>query len=142
MEVFTDEWARACCQALNRSESYRASAAAWEGSIVLAMSPDAASGIDSERAVFIDAHRGECRGAHVASEQEAAAAAFVLRADPPTWKRLLAKELEPVAAVMQGRLKLARGNLFVLAKFAQAARDMVSAAAEVGGTFPAASAGG
>jgi putative sterol carrier protein len=142
MEVFTDEWARACCDALNRSESYRASAAGWEGSIVLSMSADAASGIEGERAVFIDAHRGECRGAHVADEQEAATAAFVLRADPPTWKRLLAREIEPVAAVMQGKLKLVRGNLFVLAKFAQAARDMVSAAAEVGGTFPAATVDG
>jgi putative sterol carrier protein len=136
MEVFTDEWARACCDALNRSEAYRASAAAWEGSIVLAMGADPASGVDAERAVYIDAHRGECRGARVASEQEAASAAFVLRADPSTWKRLLSAEIEPVSAVMQGKLKLVRGNLFVLAKFAQAARDMVSAAAGVGGTFP------
>jgi hypothetical protein len=33
-----------------------------------------------------------------------------------------------------------RGNLFTLAKYAQAAKEMVAAAGEVGGTFPAASA--
>ena len=37
---------------------------------------------------------------------------------------------------MTGKLKLSRGNLFTLAKYAQAAREMVLAAGEVGGTFP------
>ena len=136
MEVFTEEWARACCEALNRSAAYRGSAAQWEGSIVLAMSPDGAHGVEAERAVFIDAHRGACRGAHVASDDEASTATYVLRADPATWKRLLAKEIDPVGAVMQGKLRLARGGLFALAKFSQAARDMIAAAAEVGGAFP------
>ncbi len=140
MEVFTEEWARACCEALNRSEAYRASAATWEGEIILSMSADPAQGVDTDRAIYIDTHRGECRRAHVAGDEEMEKAAFAFRADPATWKRLLARELEPVAAVMQGKLRLVRGNLFTLAKYAQAARDMVSAAGEVGGTFPGASA--
>lgn len=134
--MFTEEWARACCDALNRSEAYRASAATWEGEIILAMSTDPAQGVDADRAVYIDTHRGECRRAHVAGDEEMERAAFAFRADPATWKRLLARELEPVAAVMQGKLRLLRGNLFALAKYAQAAKDMVSAAGEVGGTFP------
>lgn len=138
MEVFTDDWARACCAALNGSDAYRASAAAWEGSIVLAMSADAARGVAEERAVFIDAHRGECRGAWTASAEEIATATYVLRADPATWKRLLDHEIDPVGAVMQGKLRLERGGLFALAKFAQAAKDMIAAAAGVGGAFPAA----
>src|ERR1700741_2946387 len=136
MEVFTDAWARACCEALNRSDAYRASAAAWEGSIVLAMSADAANGATDNRAVFIDAHRGECRGSRVADEDALATATYVLRADPSTWKRLLAKETDPVSAVMQGKLRLARGGLFALAKFAQAAKDMIAAAAEGGRPLP------
>jgi len=136
MEVFTEEWARACCDALNRSAAYRASAATWEGEIILSMSADAAQGVAADRAIYIDTHRGECRRAHVAGEEEMERAAFAFRADPATWKRLLARELEPVAAVMQGKLRLVRGNLFALAKYAQAAKDMVAAAGEVGGTFP------
>jgi putative sterol carrier protein len=140
MEVFTEEWAHACCEALNRSEAYRASAATWEGEIILSMSADPAQGVDTDRAIYIDTHRGECRRAHVAGDEEMEKAAFAFRADPATWQRLLARELEPVAAVMQGKLRLVRGNLFTLAKYAQAAKDMVSAAGEVGGTFPGASA--
>ncbi|HEX8904878.1 MAG TPA: SCP2 sterol-binding domain-containing protein [Longimicrobiaceae bacterium] len=137
MEVFTEEWARACGEALNRSEAYRASAATWEGAIVLAMSADPAQGVESDRAVYIDAHQGACRGARLATADEADEAPFVFRADPASWKRMLAGEMEPVAAVMQGRLRLVRGNLFVLARYAQAAKDMVQAAATLGGTFPA-----
>lgn len=136
MEVFTEEWARACCQALNRSEAYRASAATWEGEIILQMSADPAQGVDADRSVYIDTHRGECRRAHVAGEDEIARAAFAFRADPDTWRRLLAKEIEPVAAIMQGKLRLVRGNLFALARYTQAAKDMVSASGEAGGTFP------
>jgi len=136
MEVFTEDWARACCDALNRSEAYRASAATWEGEIVLAMSPDPARGVDAERAIYIDAHHGECRRAHVATPAELANAAFVFSADPTTWRRLLAREVEPVAAVMQGKLRLARGNVFALARYAQAAKEMIAAAGQAGGRWP------
>jgi putative sterol carrier protein len=135
-EVFTEEWSAACCERLNASDAYRAEAASWEGAIVLVMTADAAHGIDAERAVWIDAHQGACRGSRVATEEDRAGAPFVFSADPAAWKRLLAGEIEPVAAVMQGKLRLLRGGLFTLAKYAGAAREMVAAAAEAGGTFP------
>jgi hypothetical protein len=37
---------------------------------------------------------------------------------------------------MQGKLRLVRGGLFTVARYAGAAREMIAAAAEVGGTFP------
>jgi putative sterol carrier protein len=138
MEVFTEAWASACCEALNRGGDYAVTAAEWEdGVCVLSMAADPAHGITEDRAVFIDAHRGHCRGARMASEEDVEAASYVFRADAATWKRLLAGETDPVAAVMQGKLKLVRGSLFALAKYAKAATAMVAAAGEVGGTFPA-----
>lgn len=136
MEVFSEEWCVACCERLNERESYRTSAAGWKGDIVLAMAADPAHGIDADRAVWIDADDGVCRGTRVATEQDLQTAAFVFRADAGQWKRLLAGEVDPVSAAMTGKLKLSRGNLFVLARYAQAAREMVLAAGEVGGAFP------
>jgi putative sterol carrier protein len=137
IEVFTEEWCIACCEALNASEAYRAAAAEWKGAIVLVMAADAAQGIPEDRAVYIDAHRGECRGSWLARDGEAERAPFVFRAGAAAWKRLLAGEMDPVTAVMQGKLKLVRGGLFTVAKFSAAAREMIAAAARVGGTFPA-----
>jgi len=135
-EVFTEEWAIACCEALNASELYRAAAETWEGAIVLVMAADPVQGVDADRAVYIDAHQGTCRGSWMATDGEAETAPFVFRADVPSWKRLLAGDLDPVTAVMQGKLKLARGGLFTVAKYAGAAKEMIAAAAQVNGTFP------
>ncbi|HYJ80370.1 MAG TPA: SCP2 sterol-binding domain-containing protein [Longimicrobiaceae bacterium] len=137
-EVFTEEWSRACCAALNGRESYRTAAAAWEGAIVLTLAADPAAGFGADRAVYIDAHHGECRGARMAGDDDLAAAPFVFRADPAIWKRLLAGEIDPVSAVMQGKLRLVRGGLMTVAKYATAAKEMIAAAAQVGGTFPTA----
>ena len=136
MEVFSEEWCAACCERLNQRESYRQAEAGCEGASVLLMSADPAHGIDSDRAVWLDVNDGTCRGARVATAQDLETAAYVFRATPADWKRLLGGEMDPVSAVMQGKLKLSRGNLFTLAKYAPAAREMVLAAGEVGGTFP------
>jgi putative sterol carrier protein len=140
MEVFTEEWCVACCERLNQRESYRLAATGWEGDVVLLMSADPEHGIDGERAVWLDIHHGQCRGTRVATAQDLETSAYQFRADPANWKRLLAGDLDPVSAVMQGKLRLSRGNLFTLAKYAPAAREMVLAAGEVGGTFPPAAA--
>jgi putative sterol carrier protein len=137
MEVFTDGWCTACCARLNARDSYRQAAAGWEGAVVLVMTADGAHGIDAERAVWIDAHDGVCRESRVATDADRAAAAYVLQADPAGWKRLLAGDADPVSSMMTGKLRLTRGSLFALARYAQAAREMVLAAGEVGGTFPA-----
>jgi putative sterol carrier protein len=137
MEVFTEAWCDACCARLNTRDAYRTAAADWEGAVVLEMAADPERGIAEDRAVWLDLDHGVCREARVASDADREAAAYLLRADAATWERLLGGEADPVSAVMMGKLKLTRGNLFTLAKYAPAAREMVAAAGEVGGTFPA-----
>ena len=136
MEVFSEEWCVACCDRLNQRESYHLAAAGWEGAAVLLMSADPAQGVHADRAVWLDIHHGQCRGTRVATDEDLETAPYLFRADPAAWKRLLAGEIDPVTAVMTGKLKLSRGNLFTLAKYAPAAREMVLAAGEVGGNFP------
>ena len=135
MQVFTEEWCTACCERLNARPAYRSAAAQWEGAVVLMMTADPALGIDADRAVFMDLHHGACRGSRMAGDDDLRTAAYVFQAGPATWKRLLAGG-DPMPEVMSGSLKLARGNLFALAKFAGAAREMVAAACEAGGTCP------
>jgi putative sterol carrier protein len=135
-EVFTEEWSRACCRALNARPNYAAAAADWRDAVVLVMGADPALGIPTERAVFLDLYEGACRGTRLATAADRASAPFVLRAGAATWRRLLDGGTDPVSAVMRGELKLERGSLMTMAKYAGAAREMVAAAAEAGGTFP------
>jgi putative sterol carrier protein len=136
MEVFTEEWSQACCAELNRRDSYRAAAADWIAPVVLVMERDPALGVEEDRAFWLDLHRGECRGTRRATDEDLAQATYVMRATPAAWGHLLAGELDPVAAVMSGRLRLARGSVFSLARYTAAAREMVAAAGAVEATFP------
>ena len=135
-EVFTEEWSRACCQALNARPHYASVAANWRDAVVLVMGADPSLGIPAERAVYLDLYEGACRGTRVASPEDRATAPFVLRAEAATWRRLLSGETDAVSAVMGGQLRLERGNLMAMVQHAPAAREMLAAASEAGGVFP------
>ena len=135
-EVFTEEWSRACCQALNDRPNYAAAAADWRDAVVLVMGADPALGIGAERAVFLDLYEGACRGTRLATADDRASAPFVLRADAASWRRILSGDTDPVSAVMRGELRLERGSLMAMAMYAPAAREMLAAASEAGGVFP------
>jgi putative sterol carrier protein len=135
-EVFTDEWSRACCQALNERPNYAAVAADWRDAVVLVMGADPALGIDAERAVFLDLYEGACRGTRIATPEDRSSAPFVLRAEAASWRRILSGDTDPVSAAMRGELRLERGSLMALAMYAPAAREMLAAASEAGGVFP------
>jgi putative sterol carrier protein len=136
MEVFTEEWGRACCEEINRRPEYREAAAGWVGAVVLVMERDPALGVEEDRALWLDLHRGECRGTRPATPDDLEQAPYVMRAPPAAWRHILDGELDPIAAVMGGRLRLARGSLFSLARFTGAAREMVAAAAAVPADYP------
>jgi len=136
IEVFTDDWARACCENLNRRGTLRASAAGWDAPVVLVMEADAALGVETERACWFELRKGECRAGPARSTYGAWRRSASVAARPAAWRRILEGETDPVAAVMQGKLRLARGNLMALARYAPVARELVAAAAEAGGAFP------
>ncbi len=136
MEVFTEEWARACCDELNRREGYRKAAAEWKDAVVLVMERDPALGVEEERAFHLDLHGGECRGTRRATEADLEQATYVMRAAPAVWRHILEGATDPIAALMTGRLRLARGSLMSLARHASAAKELVAAASSVEAAFP------
>lgn len=137
MEVFTDDWAAACCSGLNARGKFRELGRKWNQPVALRMRSEATLGVYADRVVFLDLAAGECRTARLASDEDLKAARFILAAEARQWKRLLEGELEPIPAVMTGRLKLERGSLAALMPHAALAREIMDAAREVGGHFPA-----
>ncbi len=129
--IFSPAWAQALGRELNQSGAYRTAASRWEGSLVLAL-----DGAGPPTGVFLDLHRGSCRAAREVEREDLQRAEFVIRAGTEVWRRVLAGELEPLWAVLSGQLRLARGNPARLAPFPGAARELVAAAARVGGRFP------
>lgn len=137
-EVFTAPWVDAWADEIRTSDSYRQAAATWEGSVALAMSDLHGAG-SGERGVFLDLWHGDCREARVASDDDLQQADFVLAADLDVWRRVLARDLDPILGLMTGKLKLRRGSLAQLTPQMNASKELVLAATRVSSTFPEAS---
>ena len=129
LPLFGDAWAQRWAAEIAESEAYRRAAAGWEGALVLAL-PPAEGG-----AVWVDLFHGACRGARAATAADRNAAAYVLEAPLPVWQRLLAGSLDPLWALVSGKVRLARGNLAGLVPWATAARELVAAARKVPTAF-------
>lgn len=136
-EIFTQEWARDWCRAIDGSDVYRQAAVGWVGSIVVVMEPDPVMGVAAERAVFLDLDDGRCRGGRLATDADREAALFELRATPAVWKRVLAGQVEPIWGLMSGKIALAKGSISKLIPYTRAAKEMVEAASRLEATYPA-----
>jgi putative sterol carrier protein len=132
--VFSDAWAAACAAALNEAAGFRRVAATWEGALLLVMAPDGPVG--TERCVFLDLWRGECRVARAAAPAEAESARYVLVGSPASWRAVLAGQLAPLFALLSGKLRLAKGSLPELLPYVDMAKELVFAASSVETEFP------
>jgi putative sterol carrier protein len=134
VQVFSDAWARACAELLNRQDGYRSAAAGWEVTVMLTMSSIEADG--SERRVFLDLWRGECREARAAGPEDEALARYVLSGTVAAWQQVLTGRVAPLFAIMSGKLRLTKGSLMELFPYVTAAKELVAAAALVRASFP------
>jgi putative sterol carrier protein len=67
-----------------------------------------------------------------------AAASYVVAAAPAVWREVLEGRIEPLFAVMSGKLKLVRGSIARLLPYVTAARELLAAARRVPTEFPGA----
>ena len=72
----------------------------------------------------LDLWHGGCRSARIVGPDEGGAAPYVLRAPYTRWRSILEGELDPVKAMMQGKLKV-QGNLATIIRYVRAANELV-----------------
>ena len=123
--VFSDDWARAWQAEINANEVYREAAATWEDPVAFAVEGDGG------RAVFVDLWHGECREARSALAGDLDRAPYVISGDAGSWVDVLDGTLEPLNALVTGRLRLVKGSIGALAFHIRSARELVSSARRV-----------
>jgi putative sterol carrier protein len=138
VQLYSDEWAKAAAGAIAASDSYKQAARTWEGSMVFTLQADPSLGVPENRSVFFDLWHGECRDGRSATGSDLEAATYIISADAYTWQQVMEGKLEPIAGLMRGKLKLARGNMAVLARYVLAAKELVRSATQVDTEFPGA----
>ena len=125
------EWVGAYGQAINASEEYRVASLEWtHGPVALVVNRQPDIGIGDPVGIWLDLDRGACRTAKVVSDTDADQAPFVISGDYAVWKRVLRKELGPIAGIMQRKLVL-KGSLPIVVRFIKSAEQLVEAATAV-----------
>ncbi|QBS38210.1 Fis family transcriptional regulator [Thermaerobacter sp. FW80] len=135
-QAFTEEWAKAYKERINANANYREAARTWEWPLAFVLEADPSLGIEEERAIILDLYKGECRDARVGTKADLENVPYVISADAYTWKQVMDGELDPLAAMMRGKLKILKGDMGVLSGYVIAAKELVNSAQQVETEFP------
>jgi putative sterol carrier protein len=127
------EWTEALRVALNNDRGYREAGKPWTfGSVAMIVRSDPANGLERDAGMVLDVHQGECRGASfVEGVDDSVEAEFVIVASYARWKEVIERKLDPIRGMMEGKLRLVRGDLPTIIRFVEPARIVVASASKV-----------
>ncbi|MEX2276091.1 MAG: SCP2 sterol-binding domain-containing protein [Actinomycetota bacterium] len=120
----SQEWVTAFRDAINASTAYREAAETWEGAIAFSFEAEPDRGVPDDVWALLDLWHGACREAAIVTPAAGARAPYVIRAPYSRWRSILEGDLDPIKAMMQGKLKV-RGNLATIVRYVRAANELV-----------------
>lgn len=128
-------WFDAFVEAINSSEEYREAAAEWEGDIAFLVEAEPDRNVPDDVWARLDLWHGACRGGGPIASEGGPASAYVLAAPYSRWKDVVLGDLDPIRAMMQGKLRV-RGDLPTIVRQVRAANELVRLLGEVPTEFP------
>jgi len=129
----SEEWVKAACAELNKSQAYKDAAKNWEGDMYFIIEPE--GGLKETIITYFDLWHGECRGAAVLADESAKTPAYRLWAPLSVWLSILEKKVDAVQAMMTGKLNL-KGDMAQIMKMPRAAVELVECTTRVDTEFP------
>ena len=126
----SDDWIDAYRELINASSEYREAAHDWEGAVVYHFQAEQDKHLGGDVYGWFDLWHGACREARQVTKEEAAKAEFMVSAPYSIWKQVITKELEPMKAIMQGRLKM-QGDLAKAVRYTKASLVLQDIATQV-----------
>jgi putative sterol carrier protein len=134
-EFPSGEWFRAFVDVINGSGEYAEHAATWEGDVVIWIEAEPDKGVPADVHGLLDLWHGGCRDGGVVNRARAERAEFVVRAPYSRWKDVVQGHLEPVKALMQGKLRVG-GDLPKILRYVKATQELAHLTSLVDTTFP------
>jgi putative sterol carrier protein len=136
MPMFASQgWFEAFRDQINASEDYRVSALDWEGDIAFRIVAEPDRNVPADMWGYLDLWHGACRDARVIDAGDADEAAYTLTAPYSRWKDVVHGDLDPIKAMMQGKLRV-RGDLPKIVRYVKAANELVRLTGLVETAFP------
>jgi putative sterol carrier protein len=134
-DAYSDEWAQAYKDEINKSQVYKQAAAGWEGTVGLVVLAEPDKNVPDDRGIYMDLWHGEARDIKVVSRDEAEQADFVITGPYSRWKQVAKKELDATKGIMLGQLKL-KGDFPTLVRYTKASQEMTECTTRVPVNWP------
>lgn len=133
----SDAWAAAFKDALNQNPAYKEAGKPWtHGAVAMVVAADPQLDLPRDMAVLLDVHAGECRAAtYQEAEAARAQAPFVIEGSYTQWAGLIREGLDPVKALMQGKLKMTKGHLPTLIRYVESSKQLLVSAQTIPSQF-------
>ena len=122
MKIFSEEWVEAFGKAINDNPNYRPSALTWEGDMMFVIEPS--GNLDHVVKVLVGLYHGDCTGTKLIKEGEEIEAEFIITGNYDNVLQVIKKEIDPIRAIMAGKLKL-EGNMAKVMRHTKAAQEIV-----------------
>ncbi|WP_048816732.1 SCP2 sterol-binding domain-containing protein [Caldisphaera lagunensis] len=134
VEFPSKEWSEIFCKKINENNNYKNAAKGWKWPLmfkVIKLPEDLQKKYPSGTiGIKADLFEGQCRGIEFYDDASKGNADFVLTAEYNDWMKILTGELNPVTAILQGKLKLEKGSMATVMRFPSAAVELVKSAQE------------
>ncbi len=104
VKAFSNEWAKAFKDEVNRSSVYKSAGKGWKG-------------------IVMDLFDGEARDIKVGPASDAQKCDFVITAPYTRWKEVATSQLDATKGMLQGKLKL-KGDLPTIVRYTKASQEM------------------
>lgn len=128
-----DEWTKALCQEVNGSQAYKEAAKKWEGDMYFIIEPE--GNLKEKIVLYFDLWHGECRSAGVVIDETEKSPAYRFSGPLSVWRNILEKKLDPIQALMIGKLSF-KGDIAQVMKMPRAAIELVNCATRIDTEFP------
>lgn len=129
----SDAWIKKMMEDLNQSDTYQAAAKNWEGDFLFVVEPGGS--LAQTTLLYMDLWHGKCRDAYLVSDPESVQPAYRLVGTIDNWKKVMTRQLDPMQAMMTGKLKL-HGSMGVVMRNVRAAKELVESCTRIDTSFP------
>ena len=130
-------WATAYQQAVNENPQYRSAGKDWtHGKVAFVVKADPSLDLQTDMAILLDVNAGQCHAAtFMTGDAAREGAAFAVEGPYDNWKQLIVEGLDPIKALMQGRLRLTKGHLPTMIRYVESSKQLLSSAQGVSTEF-------
>jgi putative sterol carrier protein len=135
LKAFSDEWASAFKDEINRSDAYKQAGKGWKWTVGLVVEAEPDKHFPESRGVVMDLFDGRARDIHVGSADEAKACEFAISGTYSRWKEVATEKLDATRGMLQGKLKL-KGDLPTIVRYTKASQELTKCTTRVPVEWP------